>query len=361
MPPLSTIHTLLFQDARDCSNIASESVDLVVTSPPYPMIGMWDELFGSLSPETGLLLSKDDGRAAFEVMHSELDKVWAHMFRIVRPGGFLCVNIGDATRTIGGVFRLYTNHTRIASRCVGLGFDALPMIHWWKPTNAPNKFMGSGMLPAGAYATLEHEYILLFRKGGKREFVREDEKLIRYQSAYFWEERNEWFSDTWELKGKRQDLGDDTPSRERSAAYPFELPWRLINMYSVQGDTVLDPFLGTGTTAFAAVAACRNSMGIEIDEALGRGVAKAIQGCGHEANEIIAERVRRHDDFVHERSLAGKQLKYVNEALDCPVMTAQETKIIFPLVDRINSMEPTRFMASYSTNQSKTSACVSPS
>ena len=103
------------------------------------------------------------------------------------------------------------------------------------------------MYPGGAYVTLEHEYILILRKNGKRKFTTQPEKQNRRESAYFWEERNIWFSDIWDLKGIRQDI-QQKDIRTRSAAFPFELAYRLINMYSVFGDTILDPFLGTGTT-----------------------------------------------------------------------------------------------------------------
>jgi DNA modification methylase len=119
-----------------------------------------------------------------------------------------------------------------------LGFSALPAILWRKQTNAPNKFMGSGMMPPGAYVTLEHEYILILRKGNKREFTSIKEKQNRRESAFFQEERNFWFSDVWmDLKGTTQNLFDNKAT-ERSAAYPFELPYRLISMFSVKSDTV---------------------------------------------------------------------------------------------------------------------------
>ena len=154
------------------------------------------------------------------------------------------------------------------------GFTSLPDILWRKPTNAPNKFMGSGMLPAGAYVTYEHEYILIFRKGGKRAFDRPPRRRqLRRRSAYFWEERNVWFSDVW------TDLTGDAPgsrrreTRARSAAFPFELPYRLIQMFSVYGDTVLDPFAGArarrsprrsrrGATASASSGTRRSSRSI---------------------------------------------------------------------------------------------------
>ena len=118
--------------------------------------------------------------------------------------------------------------------------------------------MGSGMLPPNAYVTLEHEYVLLFRNGKRsREFEPGSER--RYESAYFCEERNEWFSDLWEgVRGELRALAGDE-SCDRSAAYPFEIPYRLTCMYSVYGDTVLDPFWRTGTGSLATMVAGRNS------------------------------------------------------------------------------------------------------
>ena len=166
------------------------------------------------------------------------------MHELLVHGGIACVNIGDATRTINKVFKLYPSHVRIAQSFLDLGFQSLPGILWRKPTNAPNKFMGSGMLPPGAYVTLEHEHILIFRKGNKREFKNQDKKQNRQESSYFWEERNKWFSDIWELKGEKQFLKKKENGRMRSGAFPFELVFRLISMFSTNGDVVLDPFLG---------------------------------------------------------------------------------------------------------------------
>ena len=253
----TTRHEIQFADARLMSAVGDDTVDLVVTSPPYPMIEMWDEQFAAVDPRIGAAVSEQDGVRAFERMHSALDEVWSECHRMLRPGGLACINIGDATRKIGGEFRLFANHSRILQKLASLGFSILPDILWRKPTNAPNKFLGSGMLPAGAYVTYEHEYILIVRKGGLRRFSSAD-KARRRRSAFFWEERNAWFSDVWvDLVGTRQLLGnteaDDLEARARSAAFPFELAYRLIQMHSLIGDTVLDPFLGTGTTTAAAI------------------------------------------------------------------------------------------------------------
>ena len=143
---------------------------------------------------------------------------------------------------------LYPNHARILTALLALGFTPLPAIIWRKPTNSPNKFMGSGMLPAGAYVTLEHEHILLLRKGPKREFTGDARKQLRRESAIFWEERNQWYSDVWfELRGSRQGLKRRGPAPpQRRLPVRARLP--ADQMFSVKGDTVVDPFLGTGTT-----------------------------------------------------------------------------------------------------------------
>ena len=263
---MKTTHSICFCDAAHMASIESGSVDLVVTSPPYPMIEMWDSLFCDRDPAVAAALGAGDGPRAFELMHSQLDPVWSELFRVLRDGGIACINVGDATRTIDRDFQLYPNHSRILQQLRAAGFSALPDILWRKQTNAPNKFMGSGMLPAGAYVTLEHEYLLILRKGRKRAFGTSAHKRMRAESALFWEERNSWFSDVWmDIKGTGQELHDKA-ARARSAAFPFEIAHRIISMYSVKGDTVLDPFFGSGTTGAVAKKLHRHWIGIEREE-----------------------------------------------------------------------------------------------
>lgn len=310
-------HTLTIADARSLP-VDDGSVQLVVTSPPYPMIEMWDEGFRAMSAAAGKALDAEQGLQAFEAMHLELDRVWAELFRVLSPGGLACINIGDATRSVAGQFRLYHNHARILQGAVALGFTVLPDILWRKPTNAPNKFMGSGMLPGGAYVTYEHEYILVLRKGDKRAFK---DRFARARSAYFWEERNLWFSDLWELKGTRQGLAR---GRERSAAFPLELPWRLIHMYSCYGDTVLDPFVGTGTTVLAAAMAGRSSVGVDLDPQVPLALDALLQSALSDGPPRIRARLKAHQDFVRERLASGRELKHHNAAHDVQVITGQE-------------------------------------
>jgi DNA modification methylase len=347
-----TSHQIYFQDSREMEAISSNSVDLVVTSPPYPMIEMWDSMFARQNAEIGNALQKGDGLIAFKKMHGVLDATWHEVWRILKIGGIACINVGDAARTINRCFKLYPNHSRILSRLIKLGLHALPIILWRKQTNAPNKFMGSGMLPAGAYVTLEHEYILILRKGSKREFKLNSEKQNRRESAFFWEERNSWFSDVWmDVKGASQNLGNRT-ARLRSAAFPFEVPYRLINMFSVKGDTVVDPFLGIGTTMWAAMAAGRNCIGYEIEARLGDEMLVIVDSLLNYANARNQNRIKAHLDFVKHHRSAGKGLKYTNRVYRFPVMTRQEVDLFINPLKAIKKVGKDKFEVSYSTHPS---------
>ena len=246
----------------------------------------------------------------------------------MKNGSIAYLNIGDATRTINDNFSLYQNRTRMMSYLLKLGFSALPAILWRKQTNAPNKFMGSCMLPPGAYVTLEHEYLLIVRKSKKREFKSFKDKQIRRQSAFFGEERNVWFSDSWlDVKGASQNLFDNK-LRNRSAAFPFEVPYRLINMFSVKGDTVLDPFLGIGTTMYAAMTACRNSIGFELDKNFSDSIRSRIDLIIHYSNELIDNRLSSHLSFLNEKYKTGKEFKYLNKHYEFPVVINQEKELL---------------------------------
>jgi modification methylase len=336
-----SIHKIIIGAAQNMKQIANNSVELVVTSPPYPMIEMWDDIMTKQNAQIGDAIRSENGHLTFQLMHKELDKVWKEVERVLIPGGFACINIGDATRTIKKEFQLYPNHSRIISSFHELGMSNLPNILWRKQTNAPNKFMGSGMMPSGAYVTLEHEWILVFRKGGKRNFSNTQEKLRRRNSSFFWEERNVWFSDLWDLKGTKQNITKSV-TRKRSAAYPFEIPYRLINMYSLQNDTVLDPFLGTGTTSLAAMVLKRNSIGYEIDETFKDIIMENLQNNTiNDLNEYIENRIIKHSQFVEKREsdTSKKPIKHFNEVINMPVMTKQETGIVFYTLSNITKGE----------------------
>jgi len=231
--------------------IADNSVHLVVTSPPYPMVSIWDDLF------------RDESAQSYDQMHDYLNQTWKEVERVLVSGGIACVNIGDATRTKNGVFHLYPNHSRVIETFEELGLITLPYVLWKKPTTKPRykgkgAFLGSGFLPPNAYVTLDMEYILIFRKGSLRRFEPKDPK--RYKSMFTKRERDEWFSQVWTVTGTRQTRGG---LGRRVGAFPEEIPRRLIRMFSIEGDLVLDPFLGSGTTLKAAMDLSRRFIGYE--------------------------------------------------------------------------------------------------
>ncbi len=331
---MQTTHEIFAHNSCEMNEIPDDSVNLIVTSPPYPMIEMWDSLFFQLNPAIKHRFDAKDYNTAFRMMHDELNKTWAESAKKLKSGGIFCVNVGDATRTFEGNFQLWQNHSMIIKYLTeSLGLILLPSIIWRKSTNKPNKFMGSGMLPPNAYVTHEHEYILVFRKGSKRKFSK-DENERRYESAFFWEERNVWFSDVWlDLTGTKQEITYDSRDlRERSAAYPFELVHRLIRMYSIYGDTVLDPFWGTGTTTLAAILSGRNSFGYEICDELINRFLNDVTKCKAISKKQNQHRLCSHLEFV--RTNKGK-LKHINKTFDFPVMTTQETRIKLFDVDAI--------------------------
>lgn len=321
-----TTHEIILGDSKNLSMIPSGSVQLVVTSPPYPMIEMWDDMFSAQDSDIVNCLASGDGLPAFYKMHALLNKTWEECDRVLSDNGFICINIGDATRTINGKFQLFSNHVQIINYFLEKGYCVLPDIHWRKQSNAPNKFMGSGMYPAGAYVTYEHEYILIFRKGNKREF-KGAEKEKRQKSAFFWEERNIWFSDLWEIKGTSQMISPNKGARDRSASFPFEIPYRLVNMYSAEGDTVLDPFAGLGTTNLACMAANRNSIGIEIDKEIYELAISNLSTSAEDLNSIIDSRIKHHLDFIETIPPEKRKQCYKNLSHGFDVKTRQETAI----------------------------------
>ncbi|MGA2386303.1 MAG: site-specific DNA-methyltransferase [Candidatus Bathyarchaeia archaeon] len=280
---MHTGHKIILGNSQQMPELADGSVHLMVTSPPYPMIKMWDNLFIDADPRIGALWRKleadgeDDAvTQIYDAMHLYLGEVWRETFRVLCDGGIACINIGDATRTVNGKFKLFPNHARILEICEKIGFTTLPYILWKKPTTKPTykgkgAFLGSGFLPPNAYVTLDCEFILLFRKGNLRKFPPHDP--IRYGSVFTKPQRDEWFSQIWALKGTRQTSSE---LERRTAAYPDEIADRLIKMFSIKGDTVLDPFLGSGTTTKAAMQNERDSIGYEADQNLLPIISKKI-------------------------------------------------------------------------------------
>jgi len=248
-----TKHMLHQGDARHLDWIPPESIHLVVTSPPYWTLKEYPRNQNQL----GLV-------ADYDAFQDELDKVWRHCFRVLVPGGRLVCVVGDVclSRRRHGRHMVMPLHSDITVRARKIGFDNLPLILWYKIANAhyeADNRKGPGFLgkPYEPNAIIKNdvEFILMLRKpGGYRQPSEEQREASRLTK----QEHQEWFQQVW-----RRLTGESTKSRP--APYPEELAYRLVRMFSLVGDTVLDPFVGTGTTLLAAARCQRNSIGVEIE------------------------------------------------------------------------------------------------
>ena len=181
---------------------------------------------------------------------------------------------------------------------------------------------------------------MIFRKGQKRPYKTNDEKQLRRESSFFWEERNIWFSDLWDIKGTKQSINSNV-TRERNASFPFEIPYRLINMYSQKNDVVLDPFAGLCTTMKAAILCQRNFIGYDIDDKLSTIIADEIENIDLDKyNSFIKNRFDTHKSFVYDREFVQKKpVKHFNNKLNCKVMTGQEEDIEFNYIKSISMIQ----------------------
>ena len=186
--------------------------------------------------------------------------VWKECFRVLKPGRRLCINIGDQfTRTkTYGRYKVIPIHSEFISQCEGVGFDYMGSIIWQKKTTINSSggavVMGSYPYPPNGIVEIDYEYIMIFKKRGKAVVDKEAKK----RSPMSKEEWKEYFSGHWNFRGERQ--------KEHVAMFPEELPLRLIRMFSVEGETVLDPFLGSGTTMKVALGLNRRGVGYEVNE-----------------------------------------------------------------------------------------------
>lgn len=256
-----TVHRLYQGDARSFSYIPDESVHLVATSPPYWKLKRYNDSPGQL----GHVLD-------YEEFLDDLKQVWAESYRVLVPGGRLVCVVGDVclSRKENGRHVVVPLHADICVICRKLGFDNLNPIIWHKISNAAfeantsSKFLGKPYEP-NAIVKNDIEFILMQRKpGGYRQPTEEQRRLSMIPKDEF----NEWFRQIWTLNG--------ASTRAHPAPFPIELATRLVRMFSFHGDTVLDPFSGSGTTMLAAMKWGRNSLGIEIDPEYCRMSARRI-------------------------------------------------------------------------------------
>jgi len=230
------------------AEVTDESVHLVVTSPPY-----WQLKDYGSQQQIGF----DD---SYETYINNLNIVWSQCHRVLAKGCRLCVNIGDqfARSVYYGRYKVIPIRTEIIKFCETIGFDYMGAVIWQKVTTCNTTggatIMGSFPYPRNGILKLDYEFILIFKKYGTAPPV---SKEIKEQSRLTTEEWNTFFAGHWNIPGEKQE--------DHLAMFPQEIPRRLIRMFSFVGDTVLDPFLGSGTTCLAARNLGRNSVGYEIN------------------------------------------------------------------------------------------------
>ena len=287
----ATIHRLIHGDARNLAFLDDESVHLVVTSPPYWNLKRYNEHPDQLGHVQD-----------YETFLRELEKVWRQVFRILVPGGRLVCVVGDVcvARRDFGRHLVFPLHADICVICRRLGFDNLNPIIWHKISNASyevsngSKFLGKPYEP-NAIIKNDMEFILMQRKPGG---YRKPTDAQRDASRISKEDFNRWFQQIWNITG--------ASTRHHPAPFPLELAMRLVRMFSFSGDTVLDPFCGSGTTMVAAFRTGRNSIGIEIDPEYCRMAARYLKA---ENTDLFASAELRF-----ERISAGRACAVMEES-----------------------------------------------
>jgi modification methylase len=245
---LSTKHRIITGDSRHMGELKDKSVQLVITSPPY-----WQLKDYGTNEQIGF-------NDSYENYINNLNLVWNECYRVLDNGCRLCVNIGDqfARSVYYGRYKVIPIRTEIIKFCESIGFDYMGAIIWQKKTTTNTTggatIMGSFPTPRNGILSIDYEFILLFKKLGT---PRKPDREIKEASKMSKEEWKDYFSAHWNFGGTKQD--------GHIAMFPEELPRRLVKMFAFVGDTVLDPFMGSGTTALAAKNLNRNSVGYEIN------------------------------------------------------------------------------------------------
>ncbi|MCL2074272.1 MAG: thermonuclease family protein [Marinilabiliaceae bacterium] len=245
---MKTIHKIINGDSRQMNELTDRSVHLIITSPPY-----WQLKDYGTENQIGF-------NDSYENYINNLNLVWSECYRVLHDGCRLCINIGDqfARSVYYGRYKVIPIHSEIIRFCETVGFDFMGQIIWQKATTmnttGGGAVMGSFPHPRNGIVKLDFEYILLFKKQGNAPKPTAQQKE---NSAMTNEEWNTYFNGHWYFNGAKQD--------KHLAMFPEELPARLIKMFSFPKEIILDPFLGSGTTALVAKKLDRNSVGYEIN------------------------------------------------------------------------------------------------
>ena len=290
-----TKHTIINGDSRQMSELKDESVHLVVTSPPY-----WQLKDYGTENQIGF---HDD----YETYINHLNLTWQECYRVLHKGCRLCINIGDqfARSIYYGRYKIIPIHSEIIKFCEMIDLDFMGQIIWQKTTTMNTSggasIMGSYPHPRNGIVKLDFEYVLLFKKQGSAPKPSKEQKE---NSVMTNEEWNTYFSGHWYFSGAKQD--------KHLAMFPEELPHRLIKMFSFPSETVLDPFMGSGTTALAAKNLNRNSVGYEINREFIPGIIEKI-GQGDVFTQVKTEVIKQHEikiDF--EEKIKALPYKFVD-------------------------------------------------
>ncbi len=291
-----TEHKIITGDSRKMAEIQSRSVDLVITSPPYWQL----KDYGNENQ-----IGYNDN---YQDYINNLNLVWKECYRVLNNGCRLCVNIGDqfARSVYYGRYKVIPIRTEIIKFCEAIGFDYMGSVIWQKKTTSNTtggaSLMGSYPMPRNGILSIDYEFILLFKKLGT---PIQPNKELKEQSKMTKEEWQEYFAGHWYFGGTKQ--------AGHLAMFPEELPKRLIKMFSFVGDTVLDPFIGSGTTSLAAKNLDRNSIGYEI-------------------NPNFIEHIKRKLD-VDQSNIFNTQYSFIEQTLTNPDFKNQIEKLPYIFKD----------------------------
>ncbi len=300
---MKTKHKIIITDAQQMKEVKNESVHLIITSPPY-----WQIKDYGIDKQIGF-------NDTYDEYIEKLNRVWGECYRVLNLGCRLCVNIGDqfARSATYGRYKIIPIREEIIRHCESIGFDYMGAIIWQKKTTMETtggaSVMGSFPYPRGGQIEIDYEFILIFKKLGKDPKVDKD---IKEKSKLTKEEWRKYFTGHWNFAGVKQN--------GHIAMFPEELPRRLIKMYSFVGDTILDPFLGSGTTTKVARDLGRNSIGYEINptflDIIKNKIGIEKQSLFDDATFKIMKRNKNKKELKHKNNIVNQHR--INHRLKSP-------------------------------------------